>query len=96
MKLRKLVAHSIFNFGALLGAGQVVFGAGAPNFQVDSSWPGQLPNKWTIGQVSGLAVTGQGHILLIHRPGTIGVDQKMAAANPPGAECCVPAPPVIE
>ena len=96
MKLRNLLAHSAFSLGALWVAGRVMFGAGAPNFQVDSSWPGQLPNKWTIGQVSGLAITPQGHILVIHRPGTIGADQKMAAANPPGAECCVPAPPVIE
>jgi DNA-binding beta-propeller fold protein YncE len=96
MKLPKLLVHSIFNLGALLTPGQIMFGAGAPNFQVDSSWPGQLPNKWTIGQVSGLAVTAQGHILVIHRPGTINADQKMAAATPPGAECCIPAPPVIE
>jgi hypothetical protein len=99
MKPRKLFLRRTFYLGTVLGACQIAFAAGGgpvPNFQVDSSWPGQLPNKWTIGQVSGLAVTAQDHILVIHRPGTINANQKMAATNPPGAECCIPAPPVIE
>ncbi len=82
-----------------LGAGLVAHAAGAgpvPALQVDPSWPPQLPNKWTIGQVSGLAMGAQDHILLIHRPGSVAADQKLAAATPPGAECCIPAPPVIE
>lgn len=69
---------------------------GIPAFQVDPNWPAQLPNKWTIGQVSGLAIGAQDHVFLIHRPGSVAADQKLAAANPPGAECCIPAPPVIE
>jgi DNA-binding beta-propeller fold protein YncE len=96
MKPRKLVLRSILYWsalylGAVLGAGQIALaagGGGVPNFQVDSSWPGQLPNNWTIGQVSGLALTAQDHILLIHRPRSLKADQKT-----PGA---VPAPPVIE
>ena len=27
-----------------------------PRYKVDASWPKQLPNKWMIGQVSGMAV----------------------------------------
>ena len=30
----------------------------APQFQVDASWPKPLPNRWILGQVSGIA-TGQ-------------------------------------
>ena len=91
--------RSTFYLGLVVGVGQIALaadGASVPNFQVDSSWPGQMPNKWTIGQVSGLAVTANDHILVIHRPRSLKADQKTAAANPAGAECCVPAPAVIE
>src|ERR1019366_6934278 len=71
-------------------------GKGVPVLQVDASWPPPLPNKWAIGQVSGTALGAQDHIWIIHRPGTLGDDEKFAATNPPSAECCIPAPPVIE
>jgi len=29
---------------------------GAPQFQVDALWPKPLPNKWILGQVSGIYV----------------------------------------
>jgi DNA-binding beta-propeller fold protein YncE len=70
--------------------------AGGPKFVVDPFWPKPLPNNWTLGQVSGLATDNRGHIWLIHRPATIAADEKGAAANPSGAKCCIPAPPVIE
>jgi DNA-binding beta-propeller fold protein YncE len=91
--------RSTFYLGLVVGVGQIALAADSapvPNFQVDSSWPGRMPNKWAIGQVSGLAVTANDHILVIHRPRSLKDDQKMAAANPAGAECCVPAPAVIE
>ena len=69
---------------------------GVPVLQVDASWPPPLPNKWAIGQVSGIALGAQDHIWILHRPGTLGADEKFAAMNPPSAECCIPAPPVIE
>src|ERR1041384_4213523 len=89
----KPFVHSTFYLGLILGVGQIALAANGgpgPSFQVDSSWPGQLPNKWAMGQVSGLAITGHDHILVIHRPRSIKGDQKT------GAECCVPAPAVIE
>lgn len=84
---------------ASIGAGPMARAASAgavPTFQVDPSWPPQLPNKWTTGQVSGLAMGADDHLFLIHRPRSVNADQRLAAANPPGAECCIPAPPVIE
>ena len=66
-----------------------------PNLEVDASWPQALPNKWAIGQVAGLAVGAQDHIWILHRPATLGPDEKLAATSPPSAECCIPAPPVI-
>jgi hypothetical protein len=67
-----------------------------PAFEVDARWPQPLPNKWAIGQVSGIALGAQDHIWILHRPSTLAKDELFAAANPPVAECCVAAPPVIE
>lgn len=73
-----------------------VFSQSIPMVEVDASWPQPLPNKWAIGQVSGIALGPEDHIWILHRPGTLGDDEKFAATNPPSAECCIPAPPVIE
>jgi len=67
----------------------------AARYAVDPAWPKPLPNQWILGQVSGIAVDGKGRIWVIHRPGTLVDDEKGAAANPPRAKCCVPAPPVL-
>jgi hypothetical protein len=79
------------------GIGQTCRAAdGAPALEVDASWPQPLPNKWAIGQVSGIALGPQNHVWILHRPSTLGNDEIFAAANPPSADCCIPAPPVIE
>jgi hypothetical protein len=54
---------------------------GVPVLQVDASCPRPLPNKWALGQVSGIALGAQNHIWLLHRPGTLGADEKFAATN---------------
>jgi DNA-binding beta-propeller fold protein YncE len=58
--------------------------------------PKALPKNWILGQVSGVAVDAQDHVWIIHRPGTLSNNEKAATTDPPTAECCVPAPPVIE
>ena len=55
-----------------------------PVFAVDASWPKPLPNKWSVGPVSGIATDARDHIWIIHRGETV----KQAGG--------VPAPPVIE
>ena len=67
-----------------------------PAFQVDPSWPKQLPNNWILGQVGGITVDSQGHIWVIHRPRSLTDDEKGATLNPPRSKCCLPAPPVLE
>ncbi|MGH7701150.1 MAG: hypothetical protein ACREMJ_11615 [Gemmatimonadales bacterium] len=67
-----------------------------PVHRVDPSWPRELPNNWIIGQVSGVAVDANDHVWILHRPSTITAREGGAAQTPPLAECCVPAPPVIE
>jgi DNA-binding beta-propeller fold protein YncE len=39
----------------------------APVFEVDPDWPKALPNGWTIGPVSGIAVDAGDHVVLVQR-----------------------------
>lgn len=72
-------------------------GPGAvPAFDVDPTWPKPLPNRWILGQVAGVAVDSRDHVWIVHRPGSLTPQEIGAALDPPTAECCVPAPPVIE
>jgi len=64
----------------------------APTFQVDPFWP-KVPAKWTLGQVSGVAVDSRDHVWIIQRPWSLESDEK---AGNPEAECCTEAPPVME
>ena len=68
----------------------------APRFEVDPMWPKPLPNHWVMGSVIGLSVDSNDHIWVIHRQGSLERTETYAAANPPAAECCLPAPPVLE
>jgi DNA-binding beta-propeller fold protein YncE len=64
----------------------------APTYQVDPFWP-QLPPQWTLGQVAGVAVDSRDHVWVLQRPWSLGTDE---VAGNPEAECCRPAPPVME
>jgi DNA-binding beta-propeller fold protein YncE len=63
-----------------------------PSFQVDPFWP-SVPPQWTLGQVSGVAVDARDHVWIVQRPWSLGSDE---VAQNPEAECCEPAPPVME
>lgn len=65
-------------------------------FVFDPTWPKPLPDNWTLGNVVGVAVDARDHIWVLHRPGSLTAEEAGAAASPPLAECCRPAPPVIE
>jgi DNA-binding beta-propeller fold protein YncE len=67
-----------------------------PMFEPDPLWSEALPNKWVTGQVGGVAVDSHDNVWVFHRPATIPDGEKAAALNPPQAECCVPAPSVLE
>ena len=64
----------------------------SPQYEVDVSWPQQLPNDWILGQVSGIAVDSQDNIWIIQRPRTLTAHELGAVQNPPATECCYPAP----
>jgi DNA-binding beta-propeller fold protein YncE len=67
-----------------------------PLFEPDPLWSDVLPNKWVNGQVGGVAVDSHDNLWVFHRPATIPDGEKAASLNPPQAECCIPAPPVLE
>ena len=56
--------------------------AKVPVFELDKTWP-QLPNNWSLGNVSKIAVDRHDNVWLIHRPRTVAADK-------------MPAPPVVE
>src|SRR3954471_21336228 len=68
----------------------------APRFEVDPLWPKPLPNKWILGQTIGVAVDAQDHVWIIHRAGSLEPGEVHATTNPPTAQCCAPAPPILE
>lgn len=67
-----LVAGALFAVGDALAAPG---NAGSPNFRVDESWPGQLPNNWLIGQVGGIAVDRNDNIWILQRPRSLTGDE---------------------
>lgn len=69
----------------------------APRFEVDPMWPKPLPNHWLLGSTIGVDVDAQDHVWIIHRSSaTLNNNEKGAEQNPPIAECCKGAPPVLE
>jgi DNA-binding beta-propeller fold protein YncE len=67
-----------------------------PLFEPDPLWSETLPNKWVTGQVGGVAVDSHDNVWVFHRPATIPDGEKAASLNPPQAECCIPAPSVLQ
>jgi len=70
--------------------------ATVPNYVVDPFWPKPLPNNWIIGQVSGVAVDKDDNVWIVHRPNSITNIEAAAAQEPPLADSCYPAPPIIQ
>jgi len=67
-----------------------------PLFEPDPLWSQALPNKWVTGQVGGVAVDSHDNVWVFHREATIPDGEKAASLTPPQAECCIPAPAVLE
>ena len=68
----------------------------APKFEVDPLWPKPLPNHWILGQTIGVSVDAQDHVWIVHRAGSLEPGELHATTNPKTAQCCAPAPPVLE
>ena len=67
-----------------------------PMFQVDASWPKEMPNLWILGSVTSVFVDSNDHVWITHLPETLTPEETSAVQDPPIGECCLPAPVVIE
>jgi hypothetical protein len=68
----------------------------APIYEVDPLWPKPLPNNWLLGWTIGAWVDEQDHVWIIHRgAGGLHNNERGAELNPPIAECCRTAPPIL-
>jgi DNA-binding beta-propeller fold protein YncE len=102
MNVRKMIgAASLVAAIAALFVGQRALDAHArvgavtaPTFEVDPMWPKPLPNQGVIGSAIGVAADANDHIWIIHREGSLEPKEKSLATK--GAECCAPAPPILE
>ncbi|MGD1073988.1 MAG: hypothetical protein ABSB15_28085 [Bryobacteraceae bacterium] len=103
MKHDLKIGVGLIALAAALGAGYLELrnvavvqatGAQAPRFEVNPMWPKPLPNHWVIGNVIGVSVDAQDHIWIIHRAGSLEAKETYMTTN--SAECCTPAPPVLE
>lgn len=100
-----VVGGSFLALIAALGIGQTFVhetatvqaqsGVEAPMFEVDPLWPQPLPNHWVMGMTIGVAVDSNDHVFIVHRPESVTAGEA-PAANGNAAECCVPAPPILE
>jgi DNA-binding beta-propeller fold protein YncE len=69
----------------------------APTFVVDPFWPKPLPNHWILGATIGISVDSRDHVYIIHRRDTFNERTEIGAATDPvKADCCIPAPNVLE
>src|SRR6059058_3049200 len=87
------LAASALDRHALGAAGAAVQ---APRFEVDPLWPKPLPNHWILWQTIGVSVDAQDHVWIIHRAGSLEPGEVHATTNPQTAQCCAPAPPILE
>ena len=67
-----------------------------PIYVIDPTWPPTLPNDWILGDIRGLFVDDNDHLWVIHMPSSLTEQEIGAAVKPPIADCCYPAPPVLE
>ena len=105
MKVNRSVAGAYFAILITLGIGYTVLekratveaaAVQAPMFEVDPLWPKPLPNHWVIGSTIGLSIDSRDNVWIIHRGANLEPKEIFAAAKPPAATCCLPAPPILE
>ena len=105
MKRNLLIGGALLAVVVALGFGSAALqkraavqaaGVQAPTFEVEPLWPKPMPNHWVIGMTIGVSVDAQDNVWIIHRGGSLEAKETYGNTNPPGADCCVTAPPVLE
>jgi DNA-binding beta-propeller fold protein YncE len=106
LRSRKFVCGTALAAGIIgLGVGQALLQkraeaqgstVQAPIFEVDPLWPRPLPNSWLLGWTIGIWVDELDHVWVIHRgAGGLHNNERGAELNPPIADCCRTAPPIL-
>ena len=68
----------------------------APRFQVDPTWPKDMPNHWIMGSITGVFVDAKDHIWVTHLPETLTEEEISEEQKPPIGTCCKTSPTVVE
>jgi hypothetical protein len=67
-----------------------------PMFEVDPLWPKPIPGEKLLGMTIGASVDAQDNLWVVHRgASTLHNNEKGAELNPPTADCCTAAAPVL-
>ena len=85
------------NRRSLLLGGLLLVPPQAPRFAAEPMWPRPMPDHWILGSVTGVAVDARDHVFVVNLDDTFNQRTETGLElNPPSAECCLPAPNVIE
>jgi DNA-binding beta-propeller fold protein YncE len=89
MILREVAMHTWFRFfGAAVVttvAGLFAFGAGAqtaPKFEIDASWPKDLPEGWITGQLGGVCTDADDNVYVVNRRDITEEEKETAKSAP--------------
>jgi sugar lactone lactonase YvrE len=67
-----------------------------PMFEVDPLWPKPIPGEALLGMTIGASIDAQDNLWVVHRgASTLHNNEKGAELNPPTADCCKAAAPVL-
>jgi sugar lactone lactonase YvrE len=102
----KLVPGGVLAAGiiGLLASGHLLRGTASaqqtmvevPLFEVDPLWPKPIPSEGLLGMTIGVSIDDQDNVWIVHRgSSTLNNNEKGAELNPPIAECCRSAAPVL-
>ena len=102
----KLIPGGVLAAGiiGLLASGHLLRGTASaqqtmvevPLFEVDPLWPKPIPNEGLLGMTIGVSIDDQDNVWIVHRgSSTLNNNEKGAELNPPIAECCRSAAPVL-
>ena len=67
-----------------------------PDWVIDPTWPPTLPNDWILGDIRGMFIDDDDHLWVVHMPSSLTRQEVGAEQDPPIADCCFTAPPVLE
>ena len=67
-----------------------------PVYEVDPTWPPTLPNDWILGDIRGIFVDDDDNLWVVHMTRSLTPQEIGAAVDPPIADCCYPAPAVLQ